>query len=91
MQRYTGGYHPHKQGNGHQTHSNHDEHVKTIEKCREHLVDTWFSDSRRRVTTYRDHLSEKKSYVSIVRQARRALDALPSDSQRLTVYQSRLH
>jgi hypothetical protein len=52
------GYHLHGQGNCHQTHSNHDEHVETIEKGRDHLVEACFSrgDSTQRVTSYSDHL-----------------------------------
>jgi hypothetical protein len=33
------GYDPNGQGNGHRTHSNHDEHVKGIEKGREYLLE----------------------------------------------------
>jgi hypothetical protein len=74
----------HAQGNDPQTHSNHDEHVKEIEKGRDYLLEAWFSqkDSSPQVTTNRDNLSKKKHDVSIVRQARRVLDIPPSDSQR---------
>jgi hypothetical protein len=73
----------HAQGNDPQTHLNHDEHVKEIEKGRDYLLEAWFSqdNSSLRVATNIDNLSKKKHDVSIVRQARRVLDVLPSDSQ----------
>jgi predicted urease superfamily metal-dependent hydrolase len=62
----------HSQGSGPQTHSNHDEHVKEIEKGRDYLLEAWFSqdNSNPRVATNKDSLSKKKRDVSIVRQAR---------------------
>jgi hypothetical protein len=36
-------YRLHGQGNGHQTHSNHDNHVDAIEKDCNHLVEAGFS------------------------------------------------
>jgi hypothetical protein len=87
MQRYAGlqWLSLHEQGNDPQTHSNHDEYIKEIEKGRDYLLEARFSqeDSNPLVTTNRDNLSEKKDGVSIFRQARRVLDVLPSDSQRV--------
>ena len=56
------GHQSHGQGNSYQTHLNHDEHVEAIQKGREYLVEAGFStrviDNKRRVTSYRDHLSK---------------------------------